>query len=413
MIINYMRLKPNKRILFCCVITLFSNVLYASDVERNSDFSALPLFRHEGIKFEGAFRLPLTESGDSRIAYSEGTFTLTDDAKSFFVVGHAHHQAIAEMSVPKIIKSKNLDKLKMAKILQPYKAHLKRLKNKQKIKLDKITGLEYVDGQLWVNAVEKYDANANEKLTSFIIRDAKNLEKTKLSGLYSLKGSAHAAGWVSPVPEPWRARWQSDYLTGYASNVSINSRLSIGPTAFLFYPFTALTGDVNKGFLPTTPLLDFSLKHPLHPDRYNDSGENDLWTEVSEGIYGFIIPRSNSYLVLGNSGGHKGGIGYKAKQDNGNVCGGPCSKKAKDNYNYFWLWKANELNKTKEDGMAPYAHKPYEYGYFDKSSKHWKIIGADFHSKTNRLFVLYAHRDYKQSKYENAPLMLVYKLDQL
>ena len=116
--INYLSFKLNKRILFCCMIALFANALYASADEKENNSSTLPLFKHEGLKFEGAFRLPLTESGDSRIAYSEGTFTLSDDAKSFFVVGHAHHQAIAEMSVPKIIKSKNLDKLKMLLFLK-------------------------------------------------------------------------------------------------------------------------------------------------------------------------------------------------------------------------------------------------------------------------------------------------------
>jgi hypothetical protein len=409
---NFSSSTLNRSILFFITITLLNNVSHGAEAKEGSEHLTLPLIQHKDVTFMGAFRLPLKEAGDSRIAYAEGTFTLSDDAKSFFVVGHSHHQAIAEMSIPAIVESKSLDKLEMAKIVQPYKSYLKKIQNKRKEKLDKITGLEYVEGQLWVNAVEKYDANANERLTSFIVRDAQNLADSKLSGLYSLKGRAHAAGWVSEVPKPWRAIWSSDYLTGYASNVSINSRLSIGPTAFLFHPFTALTGDVDKGFLPTTPLLDFSLKHPLHSDRYNDSGENDLWTEVSEGIYGFIIPDTNTYFVIGNSGGHKGGIGYKVTQDNGKVCGGPCSKIAKDNYNYYWLWKVDELNKTKNDGRAPYSHKPYEYGYFDKSSKHWKIIGADFHSETNRLFVLYAHRDYKQSKYENAPLMVVYKINQ-
>lgn len=400
-----------KRYVFIFLLSLLGGTLTVeasqSIESRDANFKR---YDKGAIQWIGAFRLPLKETGDSRIAYSEGTFALHENGKSFFVVGHAKHQAIAEMSIPKLVRSKKLADLKMAKIIQPFKSYLKTMQRKRKEKLDVITGMEYYKDQLWVNGVERYDANANEKFTSFIVRDASNLKSSKLSGLYSLKGAAHAAGWVSKIPEPWRKKLASEFLSGYASNVSINSRLSIGPTAFLFSPFTAFINEVNKGFMSTTPLLDYSLKHPLNADRYNDSGNNDVWTEVSEARYGFIVPGTDSYFVIGNSGGHKSGIGYKITQDNGRLCGGPCSKKASDNYNYYWVWDVNELYKSKNSGKLPWTHKPYEYGFFDTKRRSWKIIGADFDETTSRLYVLYAYQDYEQSKYEKAPLMYVYQM---
>ena len=99
-----------------------------------------------------------------------------------------------------------------------------------------------------------------------------------------------------------------------------------------------LNSEEKSGLILTDSLMDFSLKHPIVPDQYNKSLKNNLWTELSAAHYGFIIPNTSSYLVIGKSGGHNSGIGYKITQDNGRECGGPCSVKAGDSYNYFWFF---------------------------------------------------------------------------
>lgn len=388
-----------------------SNLAYSNTQTKDSGSDDLPKLTIEEIKWVGGYRLPLSEVGDSRIAYTEGTFTLAKGASSIFVVGHSHHQAIAEMSVPKIKKDGDITKLNMANIVQPYKKVLNRSKTGNKDNLNRISGLEVINQQLWVNAIEFYDADANAKLTSLVVREPDNLEKSSIDGFFSLKGAAHASGWISKIPGTWQKQLLSDYITGYASNPSINSRLSIGPTAFTFSPYGVLDGALKSGFVSTNAILDFSLKTPLHSDRYNKSGENNLWTEISAAVYGFIVPGTQTYLVVGHSGGHKNGIGYKIKQNNGNECGGPCSKDHKDNYNYYWMWSVNDLVRVNQGTLKPHMPKPYEYGYFDKKRRSWKIIGADFDEKSRQLHILYESKDRKQSRYEAAPLMLVYQID--
>ena len=145
-------------------------------------------------------------------------------------------------------------------------------------------------------------------------------------------------------------------------------------------------------------------------DQYNESRQNDLWTELSSAYYGFIIPSTSSYFVIGKSGGHEAGIGYKITQDNGRKCGGPCSLKARDNYNYFWLFDVAEFIAVKEGKKKAYQIKPYQYGIFDTVNTSSGIIGADYDADKNLLYVVFAKEDKSQSQYESIPVIRVYRI---
>ena len=363
------------------------------------------------LSYKGAFRLPMEESGESRMAYSQGTFTLSSDKKSIYMVGHIQHQAIGEFLIPQIIDSSDLESLQTAAILQPFSTVLNRATSGNKQRVDKITGMQEVNKQLLINGVRYYDAEAKVTDTTLIIRNPQDLKNSIVDGYFELKGKAHAAGWISKVPDEWQERIGARWLSGFASNYAINSRNSIGPTAYAFYPLALLDTNDKSGLIYSEELLDYSLSHPLHPDRYNELGKNNLWTEVSSAVYGFIVPGTGDYLVIGNSGGHTSGIGYKIKQDNGHLCGGPCSRKSLDRYNYYWIWNVNEFLDVKSGKVKPYELIPSNYGVFDQKRVHWSIIGADFDDKRNLLYVLYSGIDDKQNRFEKGPLMIVYDLD--
>ena len=55
--------------------------------------------------------------------------------------------------------------------------------------------------------------------------------------------------------------------------------------------------------------------HPSPVDLYNKDLTNNLWTELSEGYHGFIIPGASTYAVIGNSGGDLGARGYITAYD--------------------------------------------------------------------------------------------------
>jgi hypothetical protein len=368
----------------------------------------LPALDMSNITYKGAFRIPIATAGDSRMAYSQGTFTLASDNQSIFVTGHIQHQAISQLSIPKILDNQDITELQMAKVLQPFSKIFGRAATGNKQGIDKITGLEHIFGQLIVNGVEYYDADANATDTTLIVRDSSKLLTSKVDGFFRLKGGAHAAGWISIIPQEWRSIFAAKFMSGFASTYAINGRNSIGPTAFTFFPEALLDSTENRGAIITEQFLGYSLEHPLHTDRYNSGGSNNLWTEVSTAIYGFIVPGTSSYLVVGNSGGHNSGIDYKIRQDNGKLCGGPCSKKAADNYNYFWIWDVFDMVKVGKGELQPYQPRPVKYGVFDNKRSGWRLIGADYDSVNSLLYLMYKGRDKNQSKYESAPLMVVY-----
>jgi hypothetical protein len=106
----------------------------------------------------------------------------------------------------------------------------------------------------------------------------------------------------------------------------------------------------------------------LHESRYNRpdydnrftppkvTSGNDLWTVSSQAWGGFVV--GDDYILLGFSGGHKTGLGYKILNDAGKKCPGPCAKNPRDYSNYFWVYDMNEI----VSASFPWEPKPYAYG---------------------------------------------------
>jgi hypothetical protein len=393
---------------------LFINIVPAN--AKNVDLTNLNKdLSNQGVelKYSGGFRVNLKQEGSSRSAYTQGTFTLSEDSKSFFMVGHKHHQSIAQYAIPIIIKSQSVKDLKITDIaIQPYTKVLNRAHTGNKQNLNRITGLKMIENELFLNALEFYDADANNSQTTAIIRDPNKLSKSKVDGFFNLNGAAHSAGWISKLPKKWGEKLSATYLTGFASNYPIRVRNSVGPTAFVYYLDNIAQTNLNSGLIPATPILDYSLDFPLHKRE-----KNDLWTDVSQAIYGFVIPDTDYYLVIGHSGGHKSGIGYKITQNTGKVCGGACPHDQYDIYNYYWIWNMNDLLQVKQNKLKPHQPKPVHYGEitlpFQPSRGINEIVGASFDDKQNKLYILIYNADRLQSKYEKAPVMAIFDLLQL
>jgi hypothetical protein len=385
-----------------------------------SCYSAIPnqLLLPENTQFNfeyiGAFRFSVQTYGSSRMPYANGTFSISADGKSVFAAGHEQFQSIGEFAIPDLSQSKDISDLSIAPNIQPFSSFLsnsKRLNNPQK--LDRISGMEVIEGELFVNAVEYYDAAADNSHTTFIIRNPKDLKNSKVDGLFSLNGVVHSAGWISKLPVKWQRTFSASYINGYASNYAINSRLSMGPTAFVSYIDTFAGIDESNGLIPTKRLMDFSVKRPMVKDLYNKEGNNKIWTEVSKAYYGLILPNSDYYFVIGSSGGHESKIGYKAKQINGNQCAGPCSYDPKDYYNFYWIFDVNDFVSVKEGKKKSYELLPINYGKvhlpFTPKNKA-NIIGANFDENNGILYILLKDVDKTQSRFEKAPVMLAYKI---
>jgi hypothetical protein len=405
-----------------------------------------PLASISNFEYNGAFRIPNTSYGASSANYSEGVIAYNPTNRSIFLVGHEQDDAFAEFTIPELgFSTTDISSLPNAENIQPFVQFFDRVPNKTAgDKIDQVTGMYVNAGELIVNAAEFYDGAANNVDTTLVVRDASNLASSRIDGFYQLDGGVHSAGWISDIPADLK-QYVAGYshIVGYSSVLAINSRNSMGPTAFLLNLGEFENADSN---ISTVPVQDFSLSNYLHKNEL-DSGEdweawginvfgdrgdpdtdgdgnivtrgNDLWTEKSNGVYGFVIPGSRTYAVIGSSGGHESGIGYKITQDDGTLCGGFCSWEAADNYNYYWLWDIKDLVEVLSGNNSSSEARPYEYGKFitpfqyngKTGDPHVNLIGGGAYDEGKNILYLTLKNAGQLGDYDRSPLILAYSIN--
>lgn len=386
----------------------------------------LPLLDSAALEYQGGFRLSANQFGDtnnSTLSYSPGVIAYNSAHHSLYVVGHEYEQGIAEFAIPEIVQSSDINEFAVGdNVLQPFaRFHNTTRVNTGINEYFRITGMALIEGKLVVNYMNWYDASGNETDTSVVFQDAENLATTVITGPYQLQGAAHAAGWLTPIPDEWKTLLGGTYISGYSGG-SIISRLSVGPSGFVVSPENELLSTQAPGAVLSSALLDFSLANLLYDKNVfgdmpvsasdilgNTSRENNLWTFVSGASYGFIVPGTNTYITLGYSGGHESGVGYKITQDSGRLCGGYCSYAAADNYNYFWFWRVSDLVKVKQGELLPHDVRPYQYGKLESPSKA-RISGGAFDAASGVVYVALTQGDTVPT-YSRPPLFLVYRLN--
>lgn len=176
--INNTRIKP----IHALILLAFSLVFLVGliPLHAQGDPSQLPLIHLEDFQYRGAFRLPDDTYGTSNLNYSQGPIAYNPDNHSIFIVGHAHHQQIAEFVVPDLVVSDHIPDLNMAGApLQIFSDILGRVPGGNPQNLNRVGGIEYVstaDGaELIVNAYEYYDAPGDNTHTTAVVRTAGNL----------------------------------------------------------------------------------------------------------------------------------------------------------------------------------------------------------------------------------------------
>jgi hypothetical protein len=361
------------------------------------------------MRYLGAFLLP--ENAKDKVSSFNNVFgplALNQDLSSIFIVGDQNHQAIAEVTIPNFRGKTKLNNLPRGTFKQPFSKVLNRAKHGNPQTINRITGLLHVDGQLIVNGAKYYNAPANNTDTTVIMRNADSLKTSVVDGYFKVKGRTRAAGWISDVPEPLKKQMNTNYITGYASNLPITVRSSVGPSLFAISIFGVLDESVTDGLIWTQAYLDFPMATPLHKDLYNENGKNDIWTIASWAVYGFFTPK-NQYLVLGESLGHRKGLGYKITQTSGRKCGGPCPRDPADRDNYYWSWDMSALLAKQQGVNTSFTTKPDHYGIVKWENIRKPIAGAVYDRKNNLLYILEKNAE-SRGKYTHYPIIHVYEI---
>ncbi|RLB64404.1 MAG: hypothetical protein DRI90_04615, partial [Deltaproteobacteria bacterium] len=101
------------------------------------------------LTFTGAFRLPSSDFGVSNVNYAVGVLGYNVHNHSLFIVGHAHHTAVAEFPIAEGGTQEAVVDLPVSdEPLQPFVDVLSATADGNPDALDRITGLMVVDGAL-------------------------------------------------------------------------------------------------------------------------------------------------------------------------------------------------------------------------------------------------------------------------
>tara|TARA_B100001245_G_C22890405_1_gene428776 strand:+ start:522 stop:1733 length:1212 start_codon:yes stop_codon:yes gene_type:complete len=359
------------------------------------------------FKSLGAVRFEEGEFGVSRLAYTDGAIAVSSTDNIVYVAGHDRHFSVGGFLLNKKPKHDSVSSLPIMPNILPFtKVDPKYRETKT---ANVITGLEVIDNELLVTTDEYYDADHNNKEHLVIFKNRLDLEKSEQDGFFTMTGGSHSAGWMSKIPAPLSDELDALYLAGSASNLPINSRHSIGPSLFTWFPFFLSGTKGESNIITTEALIDYSLNYPLHDDSKNETKKNELWTELSTAVYGFISPDQRNYIVLGTSGGHKSEIGYKITRKNGKKCGGFCAMDPTDYYNYYWIYSVEDIKESFSKRNMPETLRPTQYGKLELFDHKYPIIGADYDRESQKLYLMLKNLDSSQNSWESQPLLVIYE----
>ncbi len=365
------------------------------------------------IEYLGAFRaIAGGEPEGNSSNYAVGTLGYNKTNDSLYLAGHSQYNGIAEFKVPDNLGfDLDVSGLPIAPVLQNYTNILSRKNEGQDT--NRITGILYFNSNLIVTSEIWYDAPGTNEDNLQLFRNPYDLQNSSFEGMLQLEGKAKAAGYMSEIPLELQSDFGSEYLVGWASNYSITSRYSQGPSLYTFDP---------QDVVDAVPSIDRSINTQVKQvydlaqgselvdggATYNSS-QSPVWGSLARAIYGFVIPNSRIFMVVGSHGGIHSGVGYKITQDDGNVCEGPCSYEVADNYNYFWLYNIDDILSAEE----PFLPRPFSYGkwshpYDQSGSK--QVIGATYDLENKRLFLSISEAG-QVGIFDRPPVIIGYKIE--
>jgi hypothetical protein len=374
--------------------------------------SSLPRMTIDQLQYKGAFRLPSGTYGSSSANYSFGSIGYNPDRKSLYVAGNETEGSIAEFAVPEIVNSTSLTALKTAGT--PLQAFTN-VVNKASIDAGqgiKINGIFYSGGKLLVNVYRFYDQSPFLSTPTLILSNASDIKGSTTKGYISTAGGSAAAGWVSPIPAELQSMLGGTHMCGFTASTprAIAYNTSEGPAAYSFNPTTAMAS--NASSIASTELVRYTLDVGLvtREALYNNDHTNKLWTFVSEGSFGMVMPGTRTYMVLGGSGGHESGVAYGEPPYGGYKAYYPIDKN--DRYPYYWLYDVNDFDKVRKGQMKSSDVRPYAYGKFNvpffQTGNWMPVSGGSYDESTGTLYLSVYRADSQSGG--NPPVIVAYKV---
>ena len=417
----------------------------------------MPILPHAtwtNFKYVGSFRLPkgkaLRDTYGGDFTGNRGGIGLHGTDKmivnGYLLADSNNKPSIAEVIIPALDSSNTFEELPIAEMSQGFKNIYAIVDHHGEAKDALMYCYDY-NGLLIGDMINSYDANAID--THFMWRsdNPNDIVNSNVEGLFELEGKYNASGWISPVPDEWQTELGYKHIMGNAHNFSISRRSSIGPScfgidlnqlvsntviepikteAFMNYPHaegralfaTAYPNlieqygyrNVHYNIVIQDDPIKTGLEHVSYPDQSAPLG-NDIWAVGSRAAFGFIVPGTSTYAVLGHLTGAKYGVGYKIVDSAGTKFSGYSPYIEDDWSHHIWLFDVNDFLEVKAGKKLPHEILPYDHHDIDtpweginNNSKDRILAGGTFDSVNNRLYLTVRGAD------NSKPIIMAYDL---
>jgi len=406
------------------------------------------------FNYLGSFKSPFGRYGSCQIAFNpdgdggRGSLFLTGGGTDSFAIG--------EIDIPELVNvtaREDLGLLPIARLLQYPSDIFSRIPVKAASwpqgpvnsydggNYAVFGGLIYENGRLFFNTYTYYDAGGAETATSGRIENPADLAGSPVAGMFHNAGAARTSGWMSEIPREWRISLGGTHLSGHDNGPPILSRLSAGPSLFVFN-LADMAAAVAGAVIPTVPRLDYpdvsGIRSIWGEDMANLSRTNEFWTFMTRAGFGMIAPNTRTYVLLGTAGGfnanpanpwhgtdepafsppYAGTIIYKRTDTLGYSYGGPGVWDAQDRHYMYAFFDLGEILSAEN----PWEPRPYENGIFPAPFGRYgnytvpgqmpdNIRGGCWDPDSGRLYLALAAADNDQDhEYSGNPVIAVYEL---
>jgi hypothetical protein len=344
-----------------------------------------PLLQKANLVYEGAFRVPRGSSDTTTFCYGGTSLAFNAQNTSLFMVGHDWYQYSAEINIPKITNSPNIENLATATMLQQFQdtteGKLNNV-NPSDPNAKKVGGHLVYENNLYVTVYSYFDGSGTQSSSHFK-RSLSLSTKGQVAGPYRVGAQypGFVSGYMTQIPPEWQSQFEAPALTGNCC-LAIAGIQSNGPAASVFNP--ADIGTLSP--VPATPVVGYPAEHPLGTGWETTS---TLYNGTTR-IRGIVFPSgTRSVLFFGRQG--IGPFCYGTPSE----CNDPTDdSKGCHAYPYryqIWAYDANDLLSVKNRTKQPWTVQPYAVWDFDlpfANNYGQRVIGgAAYDPKTNQIYL--------------------------
>jgi hypothetical protein len=367
--------------------------------------SSEPLLTQANLVYQGAFRVPnLTSSTGATFNYGGTALTYNPAHISLYMVGHQQFQLSAEISIPAVVNSAELNALNTATLLQPFADPLEGKRNSvnpTNKNSNYIGGQLAYNGNLIVSVYSYYDSSGTQS-TSHFVRPLGLSATGQVLGPYKVgtQYPGFLSGYMTLVPPEWQQVFGGPALTGNCC-LNIISWQSNGPAVSLFDP--AQLGATKP--VAAAALVGYPYPNALPPGGW---GVQSMLFNGTTQITGVVFAQgTRSVLFFGRQGTGPFcyGIGTTNQALNGTLAPAPsvnvlyCYDPASTDhgvhaYPYVyrvWAYDANDLlsarNGSKsQDQLRPTATWTFNLPFENPADKH--LLGGTGYDAQSGLIYL-------------------------